>query len=248
MPPEWNAQLLRLSLFLGEKLTESESLWKSATGDEPQIDDNRPREGARRQAGQIGGGTLEVQSNAVRIDWLFGPPQIEGLAPPSFIIGSYEVARKAFSDAVTPWLANSSLSAHRIAFGAVALSPVQSKEDGYRRLQGHLRSVKLDPENSSDFFYQINWPRSSRVVSNLKLNRMIKLHSIILRQLPIQQPTATGQMPATFPLVEENFCRVECDHSTIAEHLDLFRHGDLVPLFRELDALAAENVEQGEIP
>src|SRR5208282_50763 len=61
----------------------------------------------------------------------------------------------------------------RLAYGAILLQPVDNRETGYLRLGELASAVKIDPK-SEDFFYQINRPRESTTLKNMRLNRLSK--------------------------------------------------------------------------
>ena len=60
----------------------------------------------------------------------------------------------------------------RLAYGAVLLEPVSDRRAGYKRsYRGNiLRPIQID-DSSSDFFYQINRPRTLQD-SNESVNRL----------------------------------------------------------------------------
>ena len=66
-------------------------------------------------------------------------------------------------------------SLRRLAFGAVLLHPAENRVEGYRKIQPYLQHVTMQPEESSDFLYQINRPREAEVaISGLQINRVSK--------------------------------------------------------------------------
>ena len=92
----------------------------------------------------------------------------------------------AFITAGCRWLAVGSPSINRLAVGAVLLMPVADSRAAYQKLNGLLTAVRVDPDHSLDFFYQINWPRASMVVSELRLNRLTRWSAISVRSFNLQ--------------------------------------------------------------
>ncbi len=152
---------------------------------------------------------------------------------------------QTFSGITRSWLQAAPLSANRIALGAVLVLPAASKQLAYERLQGCLRNVTVDPVHSTDLFYQINWPRESRVVSGLKINRLTKWLPMIRRTVEFQLgSTSALQVPGT----EEYYCILECDHSTAQERVEPFTTSECDALYQELTELVMDNAMNGEVP
>ena len=205
-------------------------LWQTATGEGPEIDENRPREGIRRQGGPFEGCYLGTTIASERIDWVLAP-RIDPLAPPFY--DSFSKAMGDFAAAGQKWLAIGSPSTYRLAVGAVLLMPAASTKAAYQKLDDMLVAVHVDPDHSSDFFYQINWPRASGVVPQLRLNRLTRWTTAV-RSVKLQMDGNSASVRSNLP-GDENYCRLECDHSTPPDHTEPFTPIDLVEkLFQEL--------------
>jgi hypothetical protein len=122
--------------------------------------------------------------------------------------------------------------------------PAQDRIAAYRKLAQYLPDVKIDPEHSEDFFYQINRPRRSEVIETLKINRLSKWSSgaVLLarfalnKQQTVQQPTAVGN----------HSLRIELDLSTDPSFVGELPSGELPKLFAELEHLALELISKGD--
>jgi hypothetical protein len=241
----WQVQYLRLTAFLATPLDPAAgaALWETATGMAPEVDDSRPREAARRQAGEFGGGLLEAVMTPARIDWVMAP-KTEPNAPVPVSFTSLEDGMKVFGEAGHQWMQIGSPSISRLAVGAGLLAPMTDVKTCYQKLGSILRSVRVDPDHSSDFFYQINWPQESRVVPGLMLNRLTKWNAVGIRRVNFHSNEAAFQ---TFPTDITYYCRLECDHNTVEEHVEPFDTPDLQGLFRELCDLVLENARNGEV-
>ena len=151
-----------------------------------------------------------------------------------------------FTTAGRKWLACGSPSTNRLAVGAVLLMPATSTKAAYQKLDDMLVAVQVDPDHASDFFYQINWPRASSVVPQLRLNRLTRWTAFSVRSVSLQLEDDKASVQSSSP-DGENYCRLECDHSTPGR-VEPFGPIDLVEkLFQELCGMVEENAGQGEV-
>ena len=134
---------------------------------------------------------------------------------------------------------------NRMAFGAVVLLPVTDPEQGYRTLSDYL-PFDIDRTKSSDFMYQINRQRSSKTVSDLKINRLMKW-SVGLSGRSSFVIGEQGLALTTSQTIATN-CRIDLDINTNYDVSLSIPHDRLNPLFMELQELAREIVQEGDIP
>jgi hypothetical protein len=132
-----------------------------------------------------------------------------------------------------------------LAFGAVLLSPVDTKQLGYQQLNRLLPFIELDTEGISDFLYQINRPRDTTTqIEGLQINRLSKWNVATFRQVNF----IVGQTSVRTSRRSEVFaCRLELDMNT---HQDF--SGELLPeqlpeVFNELIALGREIKNEGDV-
>jgi hypothetical protein len=244
----WQAQALRLTLFLSAplELGVAATFWQTAVGADPEIDDNRPRESIRRQAGPFEDWYLETLIAPARVDWVLAPKVDDPQSGAQPYFESLDKAMGAFTAAGRRWLAIGSPSIHRLAVGAVLLMPVANTKAAYQKLDDMLAVVRVDPDHSLDFFYQINWPRASRAVREVTLNRLTRWTAIGIRSLNLQvDDNQASIQPA--PSDGRHYCRLECDHSTQAWQTEPFASIDLDELFQELCEMVQENAKHGEV-
>jgi hypothetical protein len=243
----WRAQSLRLTMFLSAPLdlTVAATLWKAAMGVDPEIDENRPREGIRRQGGPWEDCYLETTITSARLDWVLAP-KIDPQAPVPLYYGSLDKAMRDFTAAGQKWLAGGSPSIYRLAVGAVLLMPVESTKAAYEKLAEMLEAVQVDADHSLDFFYQINWPRASAAVTPLRLNRLTRWTALAVRAVNVLVEDNKTSVQTSSP-DGENFCWLECDHSTAAQHAGSFTPTEVEHLFQELCQMVKENAERGEV-
>src|SRR5579883_498244 len=173
--------MLRATVFLAANYDAAGTIWRDLTGTEPDIEEARPREGFRRHAGAFNDGILEVQMTPQRLDITL-TPKADG-AEQRTEIGDYKDAKRAFDGVVVPWLDRSRPPTFRIAHYVIALLPAADRIEAYRLLDDLIPSVDVQPEETSDFFYAINRPAKSRVVPNLKINRITRWSAMLTRRL-----------------------------------------------------------------
>jgi hypothetical protein len=241
----WQAQVLRLTTFLSTPLDPdvAATLWTRAINAKPEIDDNRPREGIRRQTGPFEDGQLETLVAPHRVDWIM-VPRVEQDAIPQPYFASLESAMRIFVASGLQWQQIGSPSVTRVAVGAVLLMPRADKLATYQKLKDMLKAVQVDPVHSSELFYQINWPRQSKVMPGLKLNRLTKWTPIVIRAHNFQ---LSGEVIQSIPGSAAHYCQLECDHNTSDEHVEPFSPTQVSELFQELCKLAVDNAHNGEV-
>ena len=242
---EWDAQVLRLTVFLTSPYSEAPSLWQNLAGSSPESDETRPRETFRRQTGAWQDGVLEVQITDPRIDILATPLPSAG-APPAFAFGEFATQVGFFRDAIRPWLASAPLDCVRIAFGAVLVQKHPDRDSSYRRLAALVPSVKFNAATSREVFYRVNRPVPSRHIPS-ELNRMTSWSSVRTITAFVLDPSAAAGLN-TFAGNEQNYARIECDNSTSADNKALFTPEVRVGIFDELVDLAIGNAKSGEQP
>lgn len=253
MPIEahWTTELLRLTVFRfpGVDIA-SERWWSDVAGGEPDNVVSKPRTGIYRADGPFGSGQLVLSIDPTRIDWLYAVRQSEESGGEDLFpaLGEYREQHKLFSRAVLPWLV-ACPPLTRVAYGTVLLELVNDKSAGYRRLGEFLQNVRLDPDNSSDFSYQINRPRPSQAVQGLTINRLSKW-SVMRRsigQLTVNPATGLALGMAAPPYIADA-CRLELDVNTDASTTEELPHGELPSIFDELQRLANEIASIGDVP
>jgi hypothetical protein len=134
----------------------------------------------------------------------------------------------------------------RIAFGAVLLNPVPNLYEGQRQLSNLLPNIGIDPEHSTDVFFQINRPRLVEAgADSLKVNRFSKWSVAQLLRFNVQMVGQNVGAPAG--VVSVFATRLEIDI-----HSDETRTGALprdfaVDLFPKLVELGVEISERGDV-
>lgn len=243
--PEWLASTVRLTVFPGLlTLKDSEGWWEELAGQPSEQVVNR--RGELQESGSTDKGQFILTVDSVRIDW-----RIVSIDDSTLLSGDitslipFSQSIDYFLEIMMKWLEKKSYKFERIAFGAELLFPVESRQEAYKELSKYLPSVKLDIDNSSDFLYQINRPRSSQSsISGLQINRLSKWSGLKLSRGYI---LPTGK-PISFPDSDLHFCRLELDINTAAEFNGEIPSKQVPAIFRELVALGREISLKGDIP
>ena len=249
MALDWSAELLRLSLFSNAPLSVSDSDWLKLTG-KPTSELRQVHASGSVYGGAIANGfRLQVSSSHSRIDVIMSAPA-EDVPDVRTIptMGPWTDAMKKFSRTIEPWLQESDFEFNRMALGASFLFASQSSEQSLMELKKLLSSVTGSVDGMEELLLRVNWPQSSKVVENLKINRITTWNALQLRvQLFQVAPISLGsRAPITYNDVHA--VRLEIDHSTDEKRTDVFQSDSLIPIYGELLALASENASKGERP
>jgi hypothetical protein len=243
----WEAELLRFTAFSPPSVTfEVRPLWEQLAGRAPEEVTERPQEGFRQEVGACGENHLFVIQQPSRLDIIVGvhPARTAALVESRLIsMGEYDRAASEHTAIVHRWLA-SGPALGRIAYGPVLIHKVPDKEEGYRALQNMLPRLPIDdPASSQDFFWQINRPRASTVIQELRVNRLSKWTVIRVQRVNVAVDVGRSDVRR---LPELAAVRLEIDLST--EPVRPLPSEDLPRLFDEMRALALEIMERGDVP
>ncbi|MEQ8673165.1 MAG: hypothetical protein RLP44_32070 [Aggregatilineales bacterium] len=244
----WSVETLRITTFMRTTVEiPPKELWKMITGDEPEQVIEQPRTGETRLEGSFENGRLLLITTPEVVEWRLVPvvqdDSVENEIP---TIGGFLENLTAFQDLGRKWLSSNYYSeASRLAFGLVLLNPVDSLSDGYSLMSNYLHDVKINTNNISDFFYQINRQRVSKV-NNIQLNRLSKWTVVALRNLNFILTNLTNPNIVREDVVGHAF-RLELDINTVPDKNVLLNHSNLNSIFDELVDLAKEIAEKGDI-
>ncbi len=246
-PEDWNAESLRLTVFQTPVAQIADPTWWSdLVGEPPESRISRPRVGGQQEEGSFERGRLVLRNQPTRIDWLYNADigEVQDNIP---TIGSVHDARNVFLELMQRWFQLETFPLiNRMALGVILTQPVETKREGYRRLSTYIPSVQLDVENTSDFIYQINRPRSSGSgVPELRINRLTKWSVALWRGATISM----GPESVQHSMGQELFaCRLELDISTAPGFTAELPQENLRRILEELADLADEIAREGDIP
>ena len=244
----WFVEGLRATLFTSAAAPQSpRSWWDTFSGvPSPQLQVAEGPVGHASAQAEVPGenALLSLACQPGRIDWsyIYATTASEGKLT---LAGNAEfgAALRRFMSRLQQWLPLAPVHT-RVALGAGIQIPVESKTEGYRRLQDYLPYLKLDADNSSDLSYRINRPRiSKRSPFELKINRVSNWS---VRTIHMQVAAQDQSAPAL--LLSAMHCRLDLDLSTAAENSNAIDPPLSAALFSELEELALEIAVRGDQP
>lgn len=243
----WKINSLRYTIFPKPDYSFDEDLWQELVGTPPENISYKLNRQVKHYDGVYKSGRLAIDVDPSRIHLVFTPSNNpDEISPNSLILGPYDDSIIVFSQLVEDWLALPNCpTVNRVAFGGILIIPVESRIDGYKCLARYLHAVKIDPENSSDFLYQINLPRESNIFQNgLIINRLLKW-SVMDFKTSIQE---FGENSFSHRTISHEFgVRLEFDINTHVDNQLEFTSSDQREIFKELLHLGKEISENGDI-
>jgi hypothetical protein len=247
---KWEAERLRATIFIlpGAEVAGMESWWKQVVEDEPEEVLTRPREGQLQHTGVFEGKRLALVVQPGRVDWTLLAPleSPDELAERFPTMGQFSGALEPFLRVARRWL-DVCPAVTRLAFGAILIRSVADRQSGYSEISPLLPDVRIDSENSSDFFYQINRPRISKSgMGGLKVNRLTKWSVTQAGLIQIAIGAGAGTVLHSGP--RQFACRLELDMSTAAEFSGEIPKDKTPSVFEELVRLGREIANRGDIP
>jgi hypothetical protein len=246
---DWQTMLLRFTAFPSEPITTLPvGTWERVIGQPPTSQLSQPRAGELLEEGPLDLGSLRFSASTNRIEWLLTDSKELSLLPDDFpVFGSFAETLNMFQLQVSSWLADSRPQLQRIAFGAILLERVKTREEGYIQLDRCLPSVNIDTTGSTDLLYQINRPRTSVVgIPGLKVNRLSKwaVATWSLVNVPLNRALHTALATIT---PEGYALQLELDINTDANNRNDLDPDRLIPMFNELVELGEEIAYMGDI-
>jgi hypothetical protein len=243
---EWRVGALRLTTFhRPDVLLNAQGAndwWQRVAGNPPEDRFSKPVTGEQSDGGRFGDGSLfmQVQPQALRVDWLFQE------SPDAVQTGEtlFNERLVAFDPAAARWL-EICPPVQRIAFGALALLPVDDRSAGYDRICNYL-IFDVNADTSSDFNFRINRTRESTASQGLRINRVSQWSVGVFNRYTLRvSPQGLEQLP--LPQRSRYHLRLELDINTdYARDTDL-ESSALPRIFRELVYLAQEIVREGDL-
>jgi hypothetical protein len=246
-PSQLQTESLRFTVFLpANQRVGNQSWWTELVGVEPESRNSRPNIGQLLEAGPVRAYGLVLAINPGRVDWILTPKQEEGVPPESRWAGPLDETLPFFVELMTQWFAFCP-PVVRLALGAVLHEPMRDRQEAYSRLAQYLPTVQIDPEGSSEFFYQVNRPRKSKTIEGMRINRLSKWSAALT--VPVRFSISLGQTQGQMEKVGdgEQTCRIELDISTDQESTEKLSPPILPALLMEFMDLAKEIVADGDI-
>ena len=241
---KWSVGQLRLTIYPSSPQNIYDvNWWADLTGKQPEEKIIKSNQSFYSESGPFENDVLLLNVMPPKIDWIWAIPinkQVEFDRIP--VIGDYFESHEIFVNIMKKWLnAVSDIKFNRLAYGAILLMPVKDHVSGYKKIANYLPEVRLDPENSRDFFYQINRPRHYSSNPELPINRL-------MRWRVIKQSSLISTSPKSVMVTaKENYaCKVELDINTSNEISTDLPSEELINIWNELALLGIEISEKGD--
>lgn len=242
----WQAERLRVTAFpISATPMDDINWWTELIGEPAETRTVQPRVDRQTEQGLFLGAKLVNQVQPLRVDWLLQLTGEESEAVTFPTIGTFLEIIDPFVELMLRWFKLKTCpELKRIAFGPSLVYPIDSRAAGYRQLSGYLPSVKLDPEGSSDFAYQINRARNSTsIIHGLKVNRLSKWSVAKVQRMAF----SVGEELSVSKGQELFACHLDLDINTAAEFPGPLPKNQLELVFQELVDLAKEIASEGDI-
>lgn len=235
----WQVESLRLTAFPTVPVKQLKDEWWTKVVATIPDEIRRPRKYEHSFESDYGVGKLVLTANPIRIDWRWSKEALEPNNLPT--IGSLSDSLDTFVGFMKNWLSLKSLPpVQRLAFGASFWQPTKDRAEAYQRLSHYIHAFDLNPENSSDFLYQINRQRVALTpIGGLRINRLAKWSVV-------QAGRSIFSDLGLLPTPNVCACRLELDINSAADFKGTLDH--LVQLLEEFVGLAIEIAEKGDIP
>lgn len=245
----WHAESLRLTAFpITSTPLNDTNWWTELMGEPAETKTVQPKFDRQTEQGLFLGAKLVNQVQPNRIDWLIQLTDQESGAIVFPTIGPFLEVIEPFVELMLRWFnLKTCPELKRLAFGPTFVYPVDSRVAGYRQLSVYLHSIKLDPEGSSDFLYQINRIRNSTSkIDGLKINRLSKWSVSALQRMDF---SVGKEIDLSVTKRQAQYaCRLDLDINTAAEFAGPLPKKQLSLIFQELLDLAKEIALEGDIP
>lgn len=242
---DWQVESLRLTLFRAKPIETVIPLWETLTGQKPEKVDSQPRANIIIEAGTVVLGALTHISDPLRINWNLSPSQEQQQETASFpTLGSLFETKGRFIKMMSDWLSSDAVpETNRIALGSVSLIVKNNRASAYKQLSELLHHVRIDIDNSTDLFYQINRPIRSTVEPDLMINRLSKWNAVQVMGLGL----LFGDKPEIIPDTRAYLAtRLELDINTHQSNKIIFPKDKLVTLVQELNRLGDQISTEGD--
>lgn len=242
----WQVESMRVTVFPGDVVPLEQSWWDDAVGVPAETVTSRPKTGQYQAQGDFEARRLTLQIQPGRIEWNVTPivkveEELAGLP----VLGPFPDVLTSLSKVVSPWLPLAP-DLKRLAFGATLLQPVEHVGAGYVLLKKYLQTIRPDFDGASDFYYQINRPRTAETpIPGLRINRLMRWSVQVAQRMTLVLGGGAGTI--TRALGEEAACRLELDINTTPDFPGVFMREHRGAVVQEMMDLGREIAQKGDV-
>jgi hypothetical protein len=243
--PGWNAESFRLTFFEIINWTERPLFAELTETVAAQVVVQRPVQ-LHQETGPLGDALLSVVQQPGRLDIVLSDiPTRNTLSAalpgfrPFFWVGPYEESLATF-DGICAKATSAIANAKRVAYSVTLINSTTSAQESLSKLIAFLPDVHLDPQNDSDFVFQINRP--VRHEKHGLINRLGRWETLSTATILLGAHPSIGAAGA-FP--GNTAARIVADVSS--DSLNTEPLTDLKALFGLLREQALEIAEKGDV-
>ena len=243
----WMIGLLRATTFI-PTLTMDGAIQNSGWDEtvDVKLDDERinHQNGVKEQTGSLNGNRLVMVSQPSRVDWILEAVESPPDMPKIPVLGPLSAGMlDPFMNIVKNWLSKCK-SINRLAFGATLVIPTENARAGYVAIRPYLRNMRLDLQDTSDFFYRINRPKKSTVSPGIMINRLSSWSVELVGTVGVTVEPTASKVAAN--VQGQHICRLDLDINTAL--LDDGIIGDnAYSIFEELVAYGQKIAAEGDV-
>ena len=243
-------EALRASVFssalLDYRQVPVDEWWRRVAGVNAEQVSRNAQSASAVAEGPFDKGRLAVVGLPGRVDWQLLP--VAARAPEWPTVGEWPNYIPHFVEPVKAWLREFGV-ANRVAFGAVVIAIVQTRDEAYHAVEAGLSDLKLKVGSSevSDFLLQFNKPVPSRHgPQGMVLNRLARWSAAVLKPVTLQLSIGTNP-PMIAPMPEASqtelhAARIELDFNTMPDWSGQLASEQAAELFDELVRVAIDYV------
>jgi hypothetical protein len=237
--PSWEAQILRVSLFLPSNVEATTEMWTAMMGSPPESEQRRPRDiTAVKFTGAIEGATVVLASSPLRMDVFVQAGQPAPGTLPTIMAGDATRLNKLLAERV-PALLGCLPKLTRLAFGGTLFHQVGAPEEAMKLLKAMLKSVSVD-ERMHDLLYRVNWV--AKMQNGLSINRLTTWTSLSLKFAAVMAADSPDAV-----LAVNHYLQLEFDNNTVPDPPISFEPKEAEEAFAFCLQLASENMAKGEV-
>ena len=240
----WEAAIIRAVLFTQQATPLTYDLFTPFAGEPPDQQEERPKEGIRRQSGTLDGAELRTSLSPVMAELVLVPPpqsaeQLFGEF--SHTTGELKAQLAKFEHRLQLWLSKWEVPTIRVSLLVQALASAPSKTVAYEILRDNLTSVNVKPGEMSDLIFRINWKAKTAATAEGYFNRVMTWSAVQFRASAM---SASGA--GEIQLNTRNYAQVDMDLNSPGEHREALPRDHLGTIYSGLFQLAVEIADRGE--
>jgi hypothetical protein len=239
--PEWQVLSARLTVFVTADTVVPSTLWRDVVGEDPDSSFTQRATATRTETGPFAEGTLRLQIQPMRIDWVHEAAGVGTEALPA-TSGPFPGASEPFLQRMRRWPESCWFpDASRIALGFTLISNLPDRETGYRELEKFIDGVPKAAD-ATDFLYQVNRPRQSGAgIEGLQINRLSRwsVGAFVALSVNIAASVQSVSSPLLYHL------RLELDINTSGDFRELIPRDSVGPVINDLLSGASEICQLG---